>query len=183
MTSAHRTEALADPMRQPLFHRVFRADPGNVRRTLIEIRSRFSTLLESATAGRLELVLAEVLNNVGEHGAPTPDLHADDQGDNLDGGGRAMAPGRRRVPLVHLALTRHTTGIACAISDDGRRIPANCLIQPSMPVILGPDHTLPEGGFGWFLIHDLTQSLCYFREGHRNFLAFCVPWEDTENQR
>ena len=34
---------------------------------------------------------------------------------------------------------------------------------------------LPEGGFGWYLIQDLTASLSYFREGRRNFLAFIVP--------
>ena len=35
--------------------------------------------------------------------------------------------------------------------------------------------SMPEGGYGWYLIQDLTASLSYFREGRRNFLAFIVP--------
>ena len=39
---------------------------------------------------------------------------------------------------------------------------------------------LPEGGFGWCLIQGLTQSLCYYREGQRNCLAFMVPYHQSQ---
>ena len=72
-------------------------------------------------------------------------------------------------------------GIACAITDDGQPLPQSCLEIRRLPWDL-PDPaledaiaTLPEGGFGWFMIQDLTASLSYFREGRRNFLAFIVP--------
>lgn len=34
---------------------------------------------------------------------------------------------------------------------------------------------LPEGGFGWFLIRDLTQNLSYVRDGATNRLDFVLP--------
>lgn len=173
---------------QTMFHRVFRADPGSVRLILTEIGRRFSSIVDTGTAGRLELVLAEVLNNIGEHGSSAGAHHPlheiwlqgpDSRPRPLPGATVATA----RVPLVHLCLTRHTTGIACAVTDDGQQLPAECLIRREPGGYDGPAEALPEGGFGWLLIHDLTQALCYFREGNRNFLAFCIPWEDTANQR
>ena len=144
---------------EPMFHRVFRAETGAVRTTLTDIVSRFGEAVDPGTLGRLELVLAEVMNNVAEHA----------------GTGDSIAP--PRLPWIHVTVVRHDQGIACAITDDGISLPEECLAPRMMP---GPEmDELPEGGFGWCLIQGLTQSLCYYREKHRNFLAFSVPMEQA----
>jgi serine/threonine-protein kinase RsbW len=152
--------------RTPMFHRIFRADPETVRAALVYLRERFSGSAEEEVIARLELALAEVLNNICKHGTP---------------GGTLQLDGQPHTPLIHLCVVRHVGGIACAITDDGRPLPLSCLDERDLPFVeLAPGDTasillLPEGGFGWFLIQELTASLSYFREGQRNFLAFIVP--------
>ncbi|MDB6182818.1 ATP-binding protein [Paracoccus fistulariae] len=142
---------------QKMFHRVLCADPAVVRQTLMDIRDRFRDDVSLDTLGRLELVLAEVMNNITEHAGV---LHLRD-------------PGHPK-PSIHLSIVRHPAGLACGITDDGPLLPAECLQPRNLPGGTYPD--LEEGGFGWFLIQDLTQSLCYYREGGRNFLDFSVPF-------
>lgn len=145
---------------RPMFHRVLGARPENVRDTLTELRRRFQAEVDEDTLARLELVLAEVMNNVAEHAV----LPANDVGS-------------ARMPSIHLSIVCHDSGLACAISDDGASLPEHCILPRSLPAMDLAD--LPEGGFGWYLIQDLTQALCYYREGQRNFLAFNVPFPDT----
>lgn len=142
----------APRQKQPMFHRVLTADPNAVRATLKELRGRFRDEVSADTLGRLELVLAEVMNNVTEHAI----------------NGRAVAD-----PKIHLCVVRHDSGLACAITDDGASLPDDCLLPRQLPQMDNSD--LPEGGFGWYLIQDLTQELRYYREGQRNFLGFNVP--------
>ena len=72
--------------------------------------------------------------------------------------------------MVHLSVVAQPDGLACSVSDDGGLLPHVCLTSA------GPDPlTHPEGGFGWFLIGHLAQSLVYFRERDRNFVAFTIP--------
>lgn len=156
----------ASPSRQPIFHRIFRADPMTVRDALWFLRERFDGSARADVISKLELALAEVLNNICEHGS-----HADAE----------RLGGRIHSPLIHLCVVRHVGGIACAVTDDGRPLPPECLDPRTLPYSDPPDQDdlsvlrLPEGGFGWYLIQDLTASLSYFREGRRNFLAFIVP--------
>ncbi|MBC9246135.1 ATP-binding protein [Paracoccus sp. 11-3] len=142
---------------QKMFHRVMQADPMAVRQALIDIRARFGDDVSHDTIGRLELVLAEVMNNITEHTAPS-------RTDGL----------RRSASMIHLSIVRDSTGLACAVSDDGQSLPEDCLRPRTLPEAAHPD--MPEGGYGWFLIQDLTQALCYYREGSRNFLAFNIPF-------
>ena len=152
---------------QPMFHRVLRAHPLIVRDTLADIRRRFLADVGEDTLGRLELVLAEVMNNVTEHGPGVSD------GNPLDDGAL-----NTQAPLIHLCIVHHEGGLSCAITDDGVSIPDECLLPRSIPDATQVD--VPEGGFGWFLIQDLTQELCYYREERRNFLAFRVPVSDEQ---
>lgn len=140
-----------------MLHQVFRADPYAVRQTLTDLRMRLSRVALPELLDRLELVLAEVLNNIVEHG-----------------GGRESERGSGWAPSVHLCIISHNNGLACAISDDGVVLPDDCLRTRDLPGDTGVVAELPEGGFGWYLIQDLTQSLCYFREGRRNFLSFRI---------
>lgn len=145
---------------QPMFHQVLSARPDSVRGALMDVRRRFAGEVSDDTLGRLELVLAEVMNNVAEHAA-------------TEAGGTV----RRTLPQIHLCIVRHESGLACAITDNGISVPADCLLPRDLPRNDVPD--LPEGGFGWYLIQDLTQALCYYREQQRNFLAFSVPFAEV----
>ena len=144
---------------QPMFHRVLQADPDTVRQTLQDLRTRFAPQVSADAMGRLELVLAEVMNNVAEHASLAP----------LPGTGSRS---------IHLCVVMHDNGLSCAITDNGNRLPADCLLPRSLPAMDPLD--LPEGGFGWCLIQGLTQSLCYYREDHRNCLAFMVPHQQSQ---
>ncbi|MDO5641949.1 MAG: ATP-binding protein [Paracoccus sp. (in: a-proteobacteria)] len=142
--------------KQPLvvFTRSFRARPASVRRTLIELSRRLCAHISMDLMGRSELVLAEVLNNIAQHG-------------------RAQLAGPR--PLVHLSVVAQHDGLSCSVCDDGGLLPRLCLDSK-----LPDPASHPEGGFGWFLIGHLTQSLAYFREDGRNFVAFTVPIHPPE---
>lgn len=147
---------------QPMFHRVLSAHPLTVRDTLQDVRQRFCSEVSDDTLGRLELVLAEVMNNVAEH-APAEARDLRDE---------------PRLPVIHLCIVRHNNGLACALTDDGVSLPEECILPRSLPALVMDD--LPEGGFGWFLIQDLTQALCYYRESQRNYLAFSIPFGQSE---
>ncbi|MFN3527018.1 MAG: ATP-binding protein [Paracoccus sp. (in: a-proteobacteria)] len=143
-----------------MFHRILGADPATVRDTLAAVRDRFRQEVSDDTLGRLELVLAEVMNNIAEHAAVTcaePRCKGD-------------------LTLIHLCIVSHRCGLACALTDNGVSLPDDCLLPRNLPQLAQQE--LPEGGFGWYLIQDLTQELCYYREDQRNFLAFRVPCAD-----
>ena len=148
-------------LKMRMFHRVLQADLEAVRQALIDMQDRFDGHASSDALGRIELVLAEVLNNIVHHGA---------------GLGKDAAPGSPplRPVVIHLTVTRHEGGLACAVSDNGSPLPPECLIGVET---LPPSEAaaLRGGGFGWFIIRDLTQSLFYFREDDRNFLCFNIP--------
>lgn len=150
---------------QPIvFHRVLRANSLSVRRILAEVRRSFGARLADDVAGRLELALAEVLNNIVEHGNRT----ACDPG-----GAYAEATARTvRTRTIHLLVKCGPGGLACVITDDGVLLPGDCLSPRSLPSC---ECGLPEGGFGWYLIQDLVADLSYSREGNRNYLAFTIP--------
>ena len=148
----------ASALTQPMFHRVLNAHPMIVRDTLQDVRQRFRGEVGDDTLGRLELVLAEVMNNVAKHGGAVAAV--------------------RDLPSIHLCIVRHSSGLACALTDDGISLPDDCLLPRNLPPMVADD--LPEGGFGWFLIQDLTQALCYYREESRNYLAFSIPFAQME---
>lgn len=152
-----------------IFHRVMDASLVNVRHTLIDLRNRFEGRADPDTLNRLELVLAEVLNNITLHGADGQPVPGALTAEGLSPDGE---PDDRVV--IHLTVTQHGGGLACAVIDDGSPLPESCLIFPdSAPT---PEvSAMRAGGFGWFIIRDLTRSLFYFREDDRNVLCFNIP--------
>lgn len=147
------------------FSRLLPASPMSVRRALTDVCRFMRPACPEDALGRLELVLAEVLNNIVEHGI---------------GAGRAAgaAPDRAiaRARAVHLLVSRETEGLRCVITDTGVLLPAECLAPRSLPRC---EPELPEGGFGWYLIQDLARDLTYSRRDGRNRLAFTLPVEET----
>lgn len=97
--------------------------------------------------GLSEIVLAEVLNNIVEH------AYRD-------------ASGRIEISIAHRAGFLNI----CVI-DRGKPMPDLKLPSGELrPPLDAQD--LPEGGFGWPLIHSLTQDLHYQRVQGQNILQF-----------
>lgn len=129
-----------------------RADPSEVRATLaatVGWMARHGVGCQDA--GRLELVLAEVLNNVVEH---------------------ALA-GQPEAGIAVL-LRLGAGGLHCEVTDGGAALPGDALPEGRLPGTGMPQADLPEGGYGWFLIRSLTEDLRYRREGGINRLSFRV---------
>ena len=109
--------------------------------------------LNTDEAGTVELVLAEALNNVVEHGlANTPTLTAIE------------------IRGSHRPAGKNLTVIDCgAPMPDGTAPVAN---TPDMDVETAG---LPEGGFGWYLIHTLATDVQYARVATANHLTLQLP--------
>jgi len=124
-----------------------------VRRLLGDLRGQLAAGgLSAEVCSSVEIVLAEALNNIAEHayppGAPGPvELSA------------RLLPGRLEVTLA----------------DTGRSLPDAALPPGALPDNSGPLDSLPEGGFGWYLIRSLTTRLAYERRDGRNLLFLTIP--------
>lgn len=86
------------------------------------------------------LVMAEVLNNIVEH--------AFDRQDN---------------GIIDVTFSRCGTEMVANVVDGGRALPGLSLPTDKKPPVNVPISQLPEGGFGWPLIHDLSDGVCYTR--------------------
>ncbi|MGB3314090.1 MAG: ATP-binding protein [Albidovulum sp.] len=134
------------------FRHLFQAEPAAVRDALRRAVARFARQITIEDAGTLELTLAEALNNVVEHGYAR------------------LEPGP-----VDLRIVKSDEALECRIVDAG--VPMPGLTLPDIPMQEIPDEieALPEGGWGWALIRELTTNLAYQRENERNILTFHVP--------
>lgn len=135
-----------------VFHCTLRGDPDSVRRALGAVRRA----LESAPCApgwspTAELVLAEVLNNVVEHGY------------------------RGAGGLIELTVCTCPEGLFCTVTDDGWPMPGGALPDAAAPCPARCAEMLPEGGFGWLLIREFASDLSYGRRGARNHLRFLLP--------
>ncbi|WP_372839569.1 ATP-binding protein [Phaeovulum sp.] len=135
-----------------VFQSVFPAEQHAVRKVLHAVMARFAPHISEGEAGALELLLAELMNNIVEHG---------------------YAPGR--VGSISLSILCDGRGLSCSLIDDGKPLPSRCLHPPGLPDTAVAAESLPEGGFGWFLIHDLARDLRYRREDGQNLLDFRLP--------
>lgn len=132
--------------------------PGNstaVRAGLQAILSdgRLTCLAPDSRAS-VQIVLAEVLNNIVEHAY-------------------AERPGQIEISI------RHDDGaLACRICDSGAALPGRRPPAGTLPP-LEDVPSLPEGGFGWFLIRSLVSDLTYQRENGRNLLSFRLNCEQS----
>ncbi|WP_300032654.1 ATP-binding protein [uncultured Roseobacter sp.] len=109
--------------------------------------------LEVEETGTVELVMAEVLNNIVEHAYPD-----------------ATKPGPIDIRCAHKA-----DGLHVSITDAGLAMPDGKLpLGEPVSVDVALDD-LPEGGFGWFLIQDLAKDVHYARNSHQNRLTMRLP--------
>lgn len=128
------------------------ATTAGIRCLLSDLRTRLEEAgLSPETCGTVEIVLAEALNNVAEHAYP-PD-----------------SPGP-----VHVRVVIHQEGLTCELTDAGRAMPGLVVPAGTPPDTEGPSSTLPEGGFGWLLIHSLTTDLDYDHRNGHNRLSLTI---------
>lgn len=140
-----------DPFAQADTHDlVLRAEPASVRAALLAVTA-VPPVAELAPdlRGTVELVLAEVLNNVAEH------AYADSAG--------------------HVAVTvaLQPGALWCEVVDEGAPMPGGTLPEGRLP-----EDDLPEGGFGWHLIRTMTRDLQYRRQRGTNRLNFIIPLQE-----
>ncbi|MCW8841815.1 MAG: ATP-binding protein [Rhodobacteraceae bacterium] len=127
--------------------------PKAVRRALVEICGRTDASGSGPdTVGRIEITLAEVLNNVVEHA-----LRHEEEGE------------------IHLTATRKNDGWHFDIRDGGVAMPGGIVPHPDLPGNNCPLENLPEGGFGWAIVNTLARDLHYRRRAGGNHLTFVIP--------
>ncbi len=131
-------------------HLVIASEQMAVRQALAQLLANPGLChLRCDLRGRIEIVLAEVLNNIVEH------AYADQRGD------------------ITIEVSTGPCGIGCRILDTGAAMPG--LALPDGKLAAHDPQDLPEGGFGWFLIRSLTEDLRYHRRGNVNELCFRMP--------
>ncbi len=132
------------------------ATPQEVSRCLVGLCQDLLQLgLSIENLFSLELVLAEILNNIVEHA----------YSDASNG-------------TIQIQVSVHDMAIWCVVQDTGKAMPNAQL--PKQPRYDPQDmavQDLPEGGFGWTLIRDLTHDLKYVRKGNFNKCSFRIDLE------
>ena len=141
------------PRSSPRFKICFTGSPCGVRRALSQIRDELAAAGATADQkGRIETVMAEVLNNVVEH---------------------ALAG--QTNGLVEAHGFRQHPNWCFKVLDTGRPLPQKRLPDNGLPAVDTSLEDLPEGGFGWAMVHMLTSDISYCRLPDRNCLKFSVP--------
>lgn len=140
-----------DPVAPFALHLI--SNPYAVRNALAGVIEAIADLeLLQEEISTVELVLAEVLNNITEHAYPAPDI-----------GGPIRIEGRVGPDGLHLL-----------IEDEGAPMPGGRAPIGHRAVTDVPLSDMPEGGFGWFLIRDLAKDVRYERKGQVNRLRLRV---------
>ncbi|MGR3761480.1 ATP-binding protein [Roseobacteraceae bacterium NS-SX3] len=132
--------------------------------TELDARSGISSVVErlrnmglpEGRADEVQIALAEAVNNVIEHAYA------------------GKAPGD-----VRIRCNLYPERLWISISDAGAPYPGNQLPEGKPADISGPRETLPEGGFGWFLIRELASDIQYERSGGSNNLSLCFEIKVT----
>ncbi|GAA3856976.1 ATP-binding protein [Celeribacter arenosi] len=126
------------------------ATPYGVQIGLTTLRDGLRGIgIDDSELPSVELVLAEIFNNIVEH---------------------ALAETEDGVIEVGLQCTPN--GLWITVEDDGNPMPDGKPPLGLLPAVDVPVCDLPEGGFGWFLIRELAHDLTYTREGDKNLLVF-----------
>jgi len=134
--------------------------PTSVRTILADLRQRLADSgVVPDQCGTIEIAVAEALNNIVEH---------------------AYAPSCEG-PLW-LSATISPKMIEVKLRDRGNALPGLQLPRTDLPDASGPLETLPEGGFGWYLIHDLTNELSYVRQEGENHLLMSFMVNSDSSQ-
>lgn len=121
---------------------------GAVARMLDGVSDAIDATRGASRSASVRIVLAEVLNNIVEHGY------------------RGMPPGS-----VAVCAGLYPWGVCLEIRDWGRAYPGHELPGGHMP----DPKLLQDGGYGWFLIRSLARDISYDRSRGCNHLRLNVP--------
>ncbi|MEP3442817.1 ATP-binding protein [Sulfitobacter sp.] len=125
-----------------------------VRGGLTKTMARLCDLkLSKDEAGTVELVLAEALNNIIEHALSASVIQT-----------RITIRGDASPQGLELTIIDHGVPMPKGVAPIG--------LQPDVDV---PVQDLPEGGYGWFMIHTLATKVQYARVKHENHLTILLP--------
>ena len=134
-------------------HMTVQGDAVSVRAGLGRLMGSAPLMRLSADCrGTVEIVMAEVLNNIVEHAY-------------------RAGPGPIRI-----AVQSNAARLTVYVCDQGQEMPQGEVPQ-GLLAPLGAQENLPEGGFGWHLIRELTDELLYERRGLFNHLRFSISAE------
>lgn len=126
---------------------------GAVRNGLAQTIEKLAPLKLSADdKGTVELVLAEALNNVIEH---------------------ALAA-TQGTTLIEVTVRHDEKGLHLTITDEGVPMPTGQAPGAKAPDVDVDLADMPEGGFGWFMIHTLAEEVQYERIGDANHLRLML---------
>jgi len=146
----------SDP--QHSFRLQAKGTPETVRVILSDLRARVQALgISEDQCGTIEIAMAEALNNIIEH---------------------AYAP-ECEGPL-RLDVSLGDTQLQIETRDIGHPLPGLDLPVNAFPDASGPLDSLPEGGFGWFLIRELTNKVEYTRKENKNHLTLVFAINPTD---
>ncbi len=127
-----------------------------VRSAITDLCQRLAEAGLDPTDGMtFEIVLAEATNNIVEHA-----YRNDESG------------------WILLEIDFVDGWVMCRLTDGGFPLPDGSLPARKAPSEVTGDmldiSTLPEGGFGWSMIHELTSYLIYDRQADTNILRFAL---------
>lgn len=103
-------------------------------------------------AGTVELVLAEALNNVIEHALTSTGSDT----------------------VIEIRGHYGAEGLQLSIIDRGLPMPHGRTPHALAPNVDVSVEEMPEGGFGWYMIHSLAKDVRYARVGGRNHLTVLI---------
>jgi serine/threonine-protein kinase RsbW len=106
--------------------------------------------LPESRADDVQIALSEAVNNVVEHAYAN------------------ATPGN-----VSIGCNLDAEQLWISIRDAGLPLPKESLAVGKPADLSGPREDLPEGGFGWFLIRELTSDIKYERDNGNNRLSLC----------
>jgi len=154
------TEQIPDDLRRRLVNLRFSATEYAVREALLTV----DAALAAAGAAddlrtRAQIALAEACNNIVEHAYQAPYDTAD--------------------AVIALDIAGDQGGLQITLRDKGRAMPDGPLPGRELPPI-DPDDpdSLPEGGFGWALLREMTRALSLSRRNGQNILRFRLLHRD-----
>lgn len=133
----------------------FEASDLGARSNIRRITNRLETIgILPGQISTVQIVLAEAINNIVEH-----------------------AYAGRAAGQIHMQCRLALDRLFIDLSDTGAALPDGQLPNGLPADVTGPRDTLPEGGFGWFLIHELARTAEYVRKDGCNHLhlSFDIP--------
>ena len=138
-----------------ILHSSFPATSDAVSDQIAQLSETFTGQgLSNDLLNAVTLVLAEVLNNIVEHAL------AEETGTEID-----------------LSVIEETGSLVIETTDRGRPLPPDRLSGGELPNLGTDINDLPEGGFGWFIIHALVDDMTYERHEGANRLSFSFAME------